>query len=375
MARYDTAVIGGGMVGLWSALLLARAGQSVVVVEAQSVGRHASSASAGGVRSLNRHPAEIALARAALPLWKSAASDLGNDVGFQETGQIRVAEDEAALVRLEQRVEMVKALGFTHEHLVGTNTLFAKEPHLARHCLGALVVEDDGFADPLKTIHALHHAARTAGVTIMEDTKVTGLVGGAPLIIHAGDEIAADTVINAAGAWGAQVAALAGENVNLTPTALQMLVTAPMAPFVSAVMGTEGRKLSLKQSSAGHVIIGGGFTGTIDGEGLSARPQHAAIAQNAANAANLFPHLKEHRIVRSWCGIEGMTPDGLPIVSPSRTMPGLIHAFGFCGHGFALAPVTAQLVQSLAAGNTPHWPLEPFNVARFEAAAEGRIDA
>ena len=88
--RSDLIVIGGGLIGLSAALACAREGFEVTLLEAATCGRYASSASAGGVRSLNRHPAEIPLARAAMSLWRRLADIVGSDGGFVAGGQIRV---------------------------------------------------------------------------------------------------------------------------------------------------------------------------------------------------------------------------------------------------------------------------------------------
>lgn len=372
-ASSDVIVVGGGLMGLWSALMAAREGRAVTLLEAESVGRHASSASAGGVRSLNRHPAEIPLARAALPLWEAAAGDLGADLGFQRSGQIRVAADEAALAELEARRDTVRALGHDHEELIGANELRAMEPALAAHCRGALLVRDDGFADPLKCVHALKRAVRAAGVTIREGAPVEHVEPGAPLtVLAAGETFRAPVVVNAAGSWGGEIAASLGEPVAMRRVALQMAVTAPVDPFVSAVIGMVGRKLSLKQSHGGHVVIGGGYEGTIDEAARVGRPIPALVAENLDNAVQLFPTLAEARVVRTWAGLEGWTDDGLPVLGPSRTVPGLVHAFGFSGHGFALSPLIGRLVLAIIGGRNPKVPIEPFTIDRFRNTREDR---
>ncbi len=163
-------------------------------------------------------------------------------------------------------------------------------------------------------------------------------------------------VVNAAGAWGDAVAGGVGEPVPLTPTALQMSVTEPLPAFVSAVVGTQSGKLSLKQKKSGHVVIGGGFAGDVDAAHRVGRPRPALVGENLANAQRLFPHLAEARIMRTWAGLEGVTGDGLPIISASGTVSGLIHAFGFSAHGFALAPLVARLVLEIADGHDPFDP-------------------
>jgi len=386
--RADLVVIGGGLIGLACAFEARRAGLEVLLLERDTCGRHASSASAGGVRSLNRDPAEIPLARAALPLWAGLAERLGADVGFAASGQIRVAEDETALAALEARAARTQAAGWTHERMIGPNVLFERVPTLARHCLGALTVDDDGFADPLKAVHAYRRACLALGVEIREGVTVHAVDradGQALEVVTDHVRIRAGSVANCAGAWGSRnwgtkhqpSNSLPGEHIPMRASALQMIVTAPVAPFVTPVIGSQGRKLSLKQTDAGSVVIGGAFEGRIvSGAGETAMrgivlPER--IAANLANAANLFPHLRDVPILRSWTGIEGMVEDGLPVIGACSQIPGLVHAFGFSAHGFALAPLVGEIVRDLVTGRQNPLPLARFAPERFASTNRKEI--
>lgn len=378
LPRHDLAVIGAGLIGMSVALEAQSRGMSVVILEAECCARHASSASAGGVRSLNRHPAEIALSRAALPLWDGLASKLGRDCGFRRSGQVRVAEDASAMQALEARAAATAALGFEHEKLISKSVLRARIPAVAQHCLGALVVDDDGFADPLAASHSWRHANRLAGVRLLEQTRVTALEQTADgiLLSTSVGPIKAGTVVNAAGAWGDRIARLAGHALPLRTAALQMTVTARMPAFVTPVVGSQGRPLSLKQSAAGSVVIGGGFEGHVtEGPDGAQRgtPRAEHVARNLANAASLFPELRTAKVTRTWAGLEGMTPDGLPFLGKSPTEHRLIHAFGFSGHGFALAPVIGPIVADLVEGRPNEHAIAPFEPARF--GSDFRSDA
>lgn len=369
-ARADLAVVGGGLVGLASAVEAAHAGLRVVLLEADHCGRWASSASAGGVRSLNRHPAEIPLARAALRVWRELPAIVGDDGGFEVTSQVRVAEDAAALAALEARAARVRDLGWSHERVVDAAAVRRRVPAMAAHVHGALVVDDDGFADPLRCVHAYRRAAVKAGVDLREGVRVRAIEredGGVRLATTAG-EVRAGHVVNAAGAWGADLAAAVGEPVRSRPAALQMTVLERVAAFVAPVIGSEGHKLSLKQGAEGTVIIGGAYEGRLDAVSRRTALEPSKVAANLANAVRLFPHLRSARIVRTWAGVEGMTADALPVLGPSGTVPGLVHAFGFSGHGFALAPLVGRLVADLVRGRASDLPLAPFAIERFDAA-------
>src|SRR5690606_33743143 len=108
----DVLVVGGGLHGLSTALHLARRKCRVVLIERRWIGRHASGASAAGIRSLNRHPAEIALTRAAIAEWYRIEELVGDDCGFDPTGQIRIAH-QSNRVRLEERLERLAAAGWS----------------------------------------------------------------------------------------------------------------------------------------------------------------------------------------------------------------------------------------------------------------------
>ncbi|MFT4726254.1 MAG: sarcosine oxidase subunit beta [Granulosicoccus sp.] len=378
----DAIVIGGGLIGLSSALALQRQGMRVTLLEASTLARHASSASAGGVRSLNRHPAEIALARAALPLWATLAKELEHPCGFNVSGQIRVAEDADALDVLAARAALTQELGYTHEQLIGASELRSRLPRLAPHCHGALLVDDDGFADPLATAHAYRQACIIAGVSLQEGVRVLAIgKGNNGLELHCkavtdNDQSDTHTVkyhchhcVNAAGAWGGDISAAVGEPVPLRAAALQMAITEPIQHFASAVVGCLGRKLSLKQTAAGAVVIGGGFEGQVHKDlryGLRGTLNHTFAAENLANAVALFPHLQHVRVLRQWAGIEGMISDTLPVLGHSQLLPGLVHAFGFSAHGFALVPLVGPLVANIVAGRNINLPIEAFAIDRFE---------
>ena len=380
--RPDAVIIGGGLIGLSAALALRYTGMDVTVLETTTIARHASSASAGGVRSLNRDPAEIALARAALPVWAALDKQLGYPCGFKASGQIRVAENADAFDALAARAALTRNLGHHHERLIGANELKFRLPELADNCAGALLVDDDGYADSLMTVHAYRQACINAGVSLQEGVRVSAINSdNAGLQLHCvtqGDTLPKEPrwleyrcrhCINAAGAWGNVLSTSVGEPVPLRAAALQMAVTEPIPKFVSDVVGCHARKLSLKQTAAGALVIGGGYEGFVHDDqhvGLRGTLNHTLAAENLANAAALFPHLQHVRVVRQWAGIEGMIIDSLPVLGQSHRVPGLIHAFGFSAHGFALVPVIGPLVAAIAQGRDDHLSIDAFSIDRFE---------
>ena len=171
-AVFDVAVIGGGLHGLSAALHLGRAGKRVVVLERAWVGRHASGASAAGVRTLNRDLGELDLALESMEMWHNIGSLVGDDCGFHAHGQICVAEQPGNLSRLEERVSRLTGLGYTHEAIIDARELRRRVPAISPHCIGASIAPRDGAADPHRTLAAFRRSAQAAGVAIREGCGV-----------------------------------------------------------------------------------------------------------------------------------------------------------------------------------------------------------
>ena len=371
----DVIVIGGGLHGLSAALHLSRRGQRVLVLETERVAAYASSASAGGVRTLGRDFAEVPIALAALEMWRDIASLVGDDCGYTEGGQVKVAETEAELEQLAERARAMRARGWQHEELVDRDELRRILPAVAPHCVGGLTVRTDGFATPYRTALAFRRAAEAAGAVVREGARVVGLErsGGAWQVALAdGTREAAPIVVNATGAWGPRIARMAGETIPVRFSAFMMLLTSALPPFVTPVVGSAGRPLSFKQLASGHVMIGGGHKGVADLDTGRVVLDIDRAAYSAKTALELFPVLAEADLVHIWAGIEGVAEDDLPAIGLGRT-EGLVHAFGFSGHGFAIAPAVGAMVAQLALDGTTNLPIGPFDPTRFatEAAPAG----
>ena len=171
-------------------------------------------------------------------------------------------------------------------------------------------------------------------------------------------------MLNCAGAWGAELAARFGETVPLTAKAPQMVVSEPTRHFIEPVLGVCNGDLYLRQIPRGNVIFGGGY-GIADttASRSSVLPENTFSA--SASAIGLIPRLADLRIIRVWTGIEGYTPDDIPVIGPSRTRPGLFHAFGFSGHGFQLGPAMGEILGELLCGGESETPIEAFDIGRF----------
>ena len=367
---YDVAVIGGGLHGLSAALHLARAGKRVVVIERAWVGRHASGATAAGVRTLNRDRGELDLSLESMEMWHGLQSLVGDSCGFNPSGQICVAESQATLDKLAARVASLRQDGYTHEELIGPDELRRWLPALSHHCLGATLARRDGAADPHRMLRAFRQSAEAAGVVIKEQCGVTGIERrGSDWTVKAGQqEWVVPVIVNAAGAWSARVAAMVGDDIPLATKSSMMMVSERLSPFIKPVVSIMGRSLSFKQSDQGTLVIGGGLQGIPDLDKESSTARMRVLAKGARAATDLFPGVRSIRIIRVWAGLEAKTDDMLPVVGPSPNASGVFHAFGFSGHGFQLVPVVGAALADLIVRGTTARRIENLSAQRLMAA-------
>ncbi len=383
-AVFDVAVIGGGLHGLSAALHLARAGKRVVVLERAWVGRHASGASAAGVRTLNRDMRELDLSLEAMQMWHRIASLVGDDCGFHAHGQICVAEDGASLAKLTARVAELNAKGYTHEAVIDREELRRRVPAISPHCVGASMAADNGAADPHRTLAAFRRSAQSAGVVIREGCGVRCIEQHgrewAIEIDHArggsgepDSRLVVPVVVNAAGAWGGRIAAMVGDRIELGAKASMMIVSERVAPMIEPVVSVMGRALSFKQSDQGTLVIGGGLQGVPDLDRETSEVRMGILSKGAHAATDLFPGVRDVRIVRVWSGLEAKTADLLPIVGPAVNAPGVFHAFGYSGHGFQLAPVVGAALTDLIVGGSTRRAIGALSARRFIAAPHSEV--
>ena len=362
----DVVVIGGGVHGCSTALHLALRGVSVMVLEKDYVGRHASGVNAGGVRRLGRAFPEIPISVASARLWHEIEDLVEDDCGFEASCQVKIAENANGLEQLASRAEQVRQLGFNHEKLIDRETLRDLLPAVSPHCMGGMMVEGDGHANPFRTVQAFRRRCENLGVRFREGVSVRKIRrrGGTWLRDTRVCLVESPNLVNCAGAWGGRIAAMLGEPVPIEARAPMLMITARMPPFVTPVVGVQGRTLSFKQFANGTVMIGGGHEGRANPGTNETHLDYAGLATNARTAIDIFPLMHKARIVRCWAGIEGMMPDRIPVIGPSQA-EGAFHAFGFSAHGFQLGPIGGKILSDLILDGETELPIEPFRIDRF----------
>lgn len=221
---------------------------------------------------------------------------------------------------------------------------------------------------------------RASGARLVTGAAVTGVLrggGGAVRGVRTGlGEIHAPYVVNAAGTWGGELAALAGVHLPVLPRRGFVLVTEPLprlvrhkvyaADYVADVASDSAALQTspvVEGTAAGPVLIGA----TRERVGFDRSLSLPALRALAAGATRLFPFLERVRAMRTYLGFRPYLPDHLPAIGPDPRVPGLFHACGHEGAGIGLSTGTGQLIAQMLAGEAPALEPAPFRPDRFPA--------
>jgi glycine/D-amino acid oxidase-like deaminating enzyme len=187
-------------------------------------------------------------------------------------------------------------------------------------------------------------------------------------------------VLNAAGTWAGEVAALAGVFVPVHPRRGFVLVTEPLpertirhkvyaAEYVGDVASPDAALQTspvVEGTGSGTVLIGA----SRERVGFDRRVSLPAVGALAAKAAALFPMLRDVRVMRTYHGFRPYCPDHLPVIGADPRAPGLWHACGHEGAGIGLSAGTGKLIAQALTGEEPDLALAPFAPDRFDDEGE-----
>ncbi|MFI5805923.1 NAD(P)/FAD-dependent oxidoreductase [Streptomyces sp. NPDC051561] len=382
---FDVVVVGAGVVGAACAFYAARAGLSVAVVDRGPVAGGTTGAGEGNLLVSDKEPGpELDLALLSTGLWRALAEEFPQSIEYEAKGGLVVAAREAGLTALRAFAATQSAAGVTCEQV---DRLADLEPHLAPGLAGGIHYPQDAQVQPAL---AAAHLLKASGAELFLGEEVRGVLRGAEGAIRGvrtprGD-IPAGAVVNAAGTWGGHLAELAGVTLPVLPRRGFVLVTEPLprvvrrkvyaADYVADVAsGSAALQTSavVEGTAAGPVLIGASRERVGFDRSLSVE----VLGRLAQQAGELFPVLREVRVMRTYHGFRPYLPDHLPAIGPDARAPGLWHACGHEGAGVGLAPATGALIAAGLVGERGSGPgralasveLEPFRPDRFGAGA------
>lgn len=418
----DVVVIGGGIVGVSTAYYLARRGVKVVLLEKGRIGAEQSSRNWGWCRQQNRDARELPISTKSLALWDELAADIGKSVGFRRCGLMYLSNDPAELESWVRWRDFAKGEGVISHMLSGAQAT-ERAVSTGRNWAGGVYSPSDGTADPRIAAPVIAKGVLKYGGIVCQNCAARGLelaAGRVAGVVTEQGLIKTSAVVMAGGAWASSFMRQQGVRFPQAAVRSSILAVAPGADLPDALhineisitkRGDGGYTLAISDMARvdptpqqmrfassflpmffkrRQLLRPGGLEGFRQGhEGLrgwsldqpspmernrilnpSADPKQ--IAETLRRARDMFPALAETPVTASWAGYIDSTPDGIPAIGET-TVPGLVLAAGFSGHGFGIGPGAGHLIADLITAQSPIVDPSSYAPARLAKSSWGKV--
>ena len=427
METADIVIIGSGIVGSSVAYHLAQQGcTNVLVVEREAhQGKGSTGKSMGGVRAQFSTPVNIQMSKYSIDFFSKFDEVVGHPADYRAHGYLFCATNEKHTAYLKANMERQKAFGVNNVEWVSPEEIVKMVPQLKiDDILGGTFCPTDGFVDPHSVMMGFMLNAREKGARLWLDTTVTGIEverSAGILLATARRSLAEDisgsagkaepfrtserqsredadgtsalpaqetrkitgvhtsrgfistrVVVNAAGAWAAQIADMAGADLPVEPLRRQLVPTEPFDQLPQRFpmvidMSTgfhfrrEGKGILLAWNDPDETP---GFKTEFDATFVEKILTHAAARVPVLAEAGVNPR-------RAWAGLYEMTPDHHAIIGPAPNVEGLYFVNGFSGHGVMHSPASGRVAADLILkGHSDLFEAKQLSVSRFK---EGKL--
>lgn len=413
--KVDVAIVGGGVIGVATALELARRGVQVAVLERGRIGYGCSYGNAGWLtpslsvplpapgmfwkslrwmldpesplyiqprldaglarwltgfllatrRSRFERGAEalLHLCRFSVDRWEELSRQ-GDDFGFTRHGLACVYETAKGLATGRAYAALVERQGGIRHELWTADEVREREPAVVGAQVGAIFYPEDAHCEPYRAMLALAAQAAAAGARLFEDTDVFGLpAAGAkvgPLTTTRGP-LEADQVVIAGGAWSGEIGRLLGRRVPILGAKGYSLLVPRLRHHPSRSLYLTERKVAINPQQDA-LRIAGTLELVVDND-LSINPRRVAAILKGAEGMLDLPRPLETREL--WRGLRPCTPDGMPLLGRARGFGNVWLATGHQMTGLKTATGSGLLLAELITGAKPTFDPEPFRADRY----------
>ena len=380
-ATAPVVVIGGGLLGCWTAYWLAKSGVPVVLLERTAIGWGATGRNGGFlvggtaldypslVRLVGRETARRLhqLTIDGRELAFQVVAEEGVDCDLRRAGTLSLALEGNPLEEMRYGGALVQEDGFGSKQLDRAQVQELIATPLGERIVGGSFVADDGLLHSSRYLAGMARAAERHGARLVraEVHSITPEGEGVRLVTSAG-QVDAGRVVVALNAWSdALVPALAGLVV---PTRGQILAYEPIAPVFRSAIGVDVTPTGeyWQQTPDGSIVIGG-CRANAPGADVGVREMVATddvTGRIERVLPELFPEIGPLTVARRWAGLMAFTHDRLPIVD---SVPGISNAWvvgGFSGHGMVYGPRLGQLLAEAVTTGAPPDALAPLRLDR-----------
>jgi sarcosine oxidase subunit beta len=400
METADVVIIGSGIVGSSVAYHLAEQGcTNVLVLEREAhQGKGSTGKSMGGVRAQFSTPVNIQMSKYSIDFFSKFDEVVGHPADYRAHGYLFCATNDKHLAYLKANRERQNALGVTNVEWVSPEDILKMVPQLrVDDVLGGTFCPTDGFVDPHSVMMGFMLNAREKGVRLWLETEVTGIetdagsAGASPATLTKGVDgasailaeevrrisgvhttrgfVSTRVVVNAAGAWAARVAEMAGAELPVEPLRRQLVPTEPFdqLPQRFPMVIDMSTGFHFRREGKGILLA---WNDPEETPGFKMEFDTTFVEKILTRAASRVPVLAEAGVNprRAWAGLYEMTPDHHAIIGPSPTVEGLYFVNGFSGHGVMHSPASGRVAADLIlAGHSDLIDAKQLGVERFKA--------
>lgn len=365
-------IIGGGIVGLFTAWELASRGEKdIVILERRTfLGAGSTQKAAGGFRTQFTTPGNVAFSKYSVDFYKYRfPKELNEYFKIIQNGYLLFARTESKLAALDQSLALQKKCGVENVRRVGAEEIKAMLPELdVSQVLGGNYSPDDGWLDPGDIIRGLDDSVRAMKIPIFTDIEVTEVIPKSDFshdVVTGEGTIHAKQVLFATGAWSGKLTDKLGVDIHMQPVRHTLWVTAPLdwypksAPFTFDILTTAHMR-----AESGGVMFGH--------DNHDEKPSYSEDADMdffykiIPNFLEIMPRLEEAEIANAWGGLYAVSDDHSAILGAIPGHRGLWIATGFSGHGVMHAPATCcSMAEFLLDGKTSTLDVSMFRMERF----------
>jgi len=350
MAAYDVIVVGAGITGASTAYHLRKRGVGrVLLVDRAGPAAGGTGKSAAIIRQHYSNPLLVRLTQASIGMLAALPDEIGKSGGYVRAGYFFLV-DEPMMAGARANVAMQRGVGVDTRFL-DAGEIDALCPWLDREGVAGVIHEPDGgYADPVQATEAYVHGLRTRGGEFREKAPARALVRAGDRITGVAfddEEIAAGTVVNAAGPWAAPLAASAGIEMQMRAVREQDTVWEARSgrPVPESSISNGVDAIYLRPLGERRFVIGRGFPKEyydVDPYNYKLTADDWFVADVQTRMERRFPPMAGAKLVAAYAALYDVTPDWYPYVGSREGLAGYVDACGGSGHGFKIGPAVGK---------------------------------
>lgn len=366
-------VVGGGVIGCSVAYHVARRGAKVALLEAREIGAGASGAAAGMLNAqAEAHESgpflDLLLKSRSMhrPLSEELYEETSLDPEYVWSGTLRVALDERFRETLADTFSWQREAGLSANWL-DVEEARDLEPGISAEAIAALYLPEDGQVNSPRLVRALALAAIRKDASVEESEHVIGFLTEGERVTGVRTmrrEISAGSVVLAGGSASTTLSRQLGLRLPVHPVKGETLSLMARSNTIKANVWDDRCYLVSKKD--GRVIVGA----TEEVGVYDRRPTLGGVSKLSEAAVKLFPGLANATFSGAWGGLRPGTPDGLPFLGGIEGIERLFLATGHYRNGVLLAPITGEVIATLALGEVPTVDISPFSYERSRKMAK-----